>query len=78
MPWKDQGRKWHTRSAGYIYTALYHTMLQPNIYNDVDGQYRGRDLEVHKAEGFNYYTSFHFGIPIVLPIRFIPLLNQSG
>ena len=41
-----------------FYTALYHTMLQPNIYNDIDGQYRGRDLKVHKAEGFNYYTVF--------------------
>ncbi len=41
-----------------FYTALYHTMLQPNIYNDVNGQYRGRDLKVHKAEGFDYYTVF--------------------
>ncbi len=41
-----------------FYTALYHTMLQPNIYNDVDGQYRGRDLNIHKAEGFDYYTVF--------------------
>ncbi len=41
-----------------FYTALYHTMLQPNIYCDVDGQYRGRDLKVHKAEGFDYYTVF--------------------
>ena len=41
-----------------FYTALYHTMLQPNIYNDVDGQYRGRDLNIHKTEGFSYYTVF--------------------
>ena len=41
-----------------FYTALYHTLLQPNIYNDVDGQYRGRDLKVHRAEGFDYYTVF--------------------
>jgi len=41
-----------------FYSALYHTMLQPNIYNDVDGQYRGRDLKVHQAEGFDYYTVF--------------------
>ena len=41
-----------------FYTALYHTMLQPNIYCDVDGMYRGRDLKIHKAEGFNYYTVF--------------------
>jgi predicted alpha-1,2-mannosidase len=41
-----------------FYTALYHCFLQPNIYNDVDGQYRGRDLKIHIAEGFNYYTVF--------------------
>jgi putative alpha-1,2-mannosidase len=41
-----------------FYTALYHTMLAPNIYNDVDGQYRGLDQKIHKAEGFDYYTVF--------------------
>ncbi|MFI5220148.1 MAG: GH92 family glycosyl hydrolase [Bacteroidia bacterium] len=41
-----------------FYTALYHCMLQPNIYNDVDGRYRGRDMQIHKAEGYNYYTVF--------------------
>ena len=33
-------------------------MMQPNIAMDVDGQYRGRDNKVHKAEGFDYYTVF--------------------
>lgn len=41
-----------------FYTALYHTMMQPNIAMDVDGMYRGRDNELHKAEGFDYYTVF--------------------
>jgi len=41
-----------------FYTALYHTMMQPNIAMDVDGMYRGRDNEVHKAEGFDYYSVF--------------------
>ena len=31
-----------------FYTALYHTMIQPNIFNDVDGQYRGMDGKVHQ------------------------------
>jgi predicted alpha-1,2-mannosidase len=39
-------------------TALYHTMIQPNLYCDVDRQYRGRDLQVHKADSFDYYTVF--------------------
>ncbi len=41
-----------------FYTALYHCLVQPNIYNDVDGNYRGRDGKVHKAEGFDYYSVF--------------------
>jgi predicted alpha-1,2-mannosidase len=41
-----------------FYTALYHCMVQPNIYNDVDGKYRGRDAKIHKAEGFDYYSVF--------------------
>lgn len=41
-----------------FYTALYHTMMQPNIAMDVDGMYRGRDNEVHKADGFDYYSVF--------------------
>jgi putative alpha-1,2-mannosidase len=41
-----------------FYTALYHTMMAPNIYNDVDGQYRGLDGKIHTAQGFNYYTVF--------------------
>ncbi|MBX2891608.1 MAG: GH92 family glycosyl hydrolase [Saprospiraceae bacterium] len=32
-----------------FYTALYHTMLAPNIWNDADGQYRGRDNKIHQA-----------------------------
>ena len=41
-----------------FYTSLYHSMLCPNLYMDVDGQYRGRDMKIHKAEGFDYYTVF--------------------
>jgi len=41
-----------------FYTALYHSLLNPYLYMDVDGQYRGRDLQIHKASGFDYYTLF--------------------
>lgn len=41
-----------------FYTALYHTMMQPNVAMDVDSMYRGRDNEIHKAEGFDYYSVF--------------------
>lgn len=41
-----------------FYTALYHTFLAPNIYQDVDGQYRGTDLKVHKANSTTNYSVF--------------------
>lgn len=41
-----------------FYTALYHTMVNPNTYMDVDGSYRGRDLKVHKDNSFTNYTVF--------------------
>ncbi|OQX78495.1 MAG: glycosyl hydrolase family 92 [Bacteroidetes bacterium 4484_249] len=41
-----------------FYTALYHAFLVPNLFMDVDEKYRGRDLNTHQAEGFDYYTVF--------------------
>lgn len=41
-----------------FYTALYHTMMQPNIAQDLDGKYMGRDFKVHQDPGFGYYTVF--------------------
>ena len=31
-----------------FYTALYHTMIQPNVFNDVDGRYKGHDGKIHQ------------------------------
>ena len=33
-----------------FYTALYHTMIAPNLYSDADGRYRAHDLKVYKSE----------------------------
>jgi len=41
-----------------FYSALYHTMLAPNLYQDVDGKYRGMDLNIHQTTDFDYYTVF--------------------
>jgi len=41
-----------------FYTALYHTMMAPNVYSDTDGKYRGLDGKIHTAQRFNYYTVF--------------------
>lgn len=44
--------------ARTFYTALYHSMLAPTIVSDVDGGYRGSDSKVHKADGFENYSTF--------------------
>ena len=41
-----------------FYSALYHTMLSPIIYEDVDGQYLGLDQNIHTSEGFTNYSIF--------------------
>ena len=41
-----------------FYTSMYHTMIAPNLYQDVDGRYRGMDLKVHQNTDFEYYTVF--------------------
>lgn len=41
-----------------FYTALYHTAIQPNIFQDVDGQYRGHDGKTHSAPKDTQYTVF--------------------
>jgi len=41
-----------------FYTALYHTAIVPNINQDVDGQYRGRDNQIHIATDFTNYSVF--------------------
>ncbi len=42
-----------------FYTALYRTMINPSVYQDVDGRYRGIDHNIHQAEdGSVNYTVF--------------------
>lgn len=42
-----------------FYTALYHTLIDPRIYQDVDGRYVGGDYQIHQAEeGFTKRTIF--------------------
>ena len=40
-----------------FYTAMYHTMIAPSVFNDVDGKYRGSDDVVRQGD-FQNYTTF--------------------
>lgn len=41
-----------------FYTALYHTMIDPALFNDHDVSYRGTDGKVYKNPGFDNYSVF--------------------
>ena len=42
-----------------FYTAMYHSLLHPTVFNDVNGEYLGFDEKVHKtAAGHNQYANF--------------------
>ncbi|MDT5043636.1 MAG: hypothetical protein QOE51_4621 [Actinoplanes sp.] len=47
-----------TDREGVFYTALYHSLLHPNLAGDVDGTYVGFDRTVHTADGYTPYQNF--------------------
>lgn len=61
-----------------FYTSLYHSMLAPTIYSDVDGAYYGPDKQVHKAEGWTTIVLSLCGIPTVRLIRCLPILSPNA
>ena len=46
------------RTRRIFYTGLYHAFLQPALFNDCDGRYRGADGMVHEDQGHETYTVF--------------------
>jgi putative alpha-1,2-mannosidase len=55
-----------------FYTALYHTMIQPNIFNDVDGSYLGHDKKIHNISDDAYRghaETPRIGEPLQKPAR---------
>lgn len=60
--WNEQlGRiriKADERTSRIFYTALYHTMIAPALFNDHNGDYRGADGKVHRSSTFDNYTIF--------------------
>jgi predicted alpha-1,2-mannosidase len=41
-----------------FYTALYHSMIAPSVFSDVNGDYRGADGKYYENDGFTNYTTF--------------------
>lgn len=40
-----------------LYTAFYHALMAPSISMDVNGEYRGPDNQIHRAEGFRFVST---------------------
>ena len=61
--WNDELAKIHIETKDTVkkrifYTAMYHTMIAPNIFQDINGEYRGTDKKVYKDTTFTNYTLF--------------------
>jgi len=41
-----------------FYSALYRSLLHPNVFDDVNGQYPGFDGRTHAAKGYTQYANF--------------------
>lgn len=59
--WSSELNKVETKGADDIarrifYTGLYHAFLQPNLFNDCDGAYRGADGKTYSDPGHETYT----------------------
>lgn len=46
------------RNKRIFYTALFHTMIDPAIFNDANGDYRGTDKKVYRHASFVNYSVF--------------------
>lgn len=47
-----------TTKREIFYTALYHTMIAPSLFCDVNGDYRGADGKIYNSSDFKTYTTF--------------------
>lgn len=60
-----------------FYTGLYHVLIHPSLYSDVDKRYRGQDLEIHQLEEGSYYTIFSLWDTYRAAMPLISLLEPS-
>lgn len=76
-----------------FYTGLYHTMIAPSVFSDVNGQYRGSDGKIYQGDFVNYttlslwdtYRSAHPLMTIIHPEKqrdiaqtFLHIFQQQG
>ena len=62
--WKEKLHKYElegtdNKQMRMLYTDLYHMMIQPNLFQDVDGRYWAQG-KIHTANDFVNYSTFSF------------------
>lgn len=60
-----------------FYTALYHSMISPNIFSDADGRYFGMDHRIHKSDNSLNYTVFSLWDTFRAEHPLLTLINPS-
>ena len=60
-----------------FYTALYHSMISPNIFSDADGRYFGMDHKIHNSDGSLNYTVFSLWDTFRAEHPLLVLINPS-
>jgi len=60
-----------------FYTALYHTMIAPSLFNDVNGDYMGTDKKVYKNASFTNYTTFSLWDTYRAAMPLLTLINSE-
>jgi predicted alpha-1,2-mannosidase len=60
-----------------FYTALYHALLFPSVFGDVDGKYMGLDNEVHTAKDFTYRSDFSLWDTFRAEMPLLTLVNPT-
>lgn len=63
LAWQEELNKVRVESQDDVakkifYTSLYHTMISPALFCDVNGDYRGADGQIHRGADFQNYTTF--------------------
>ena len=67
--WPRSRSKARRREKETFYTALYHPFTTPNLYQDVTGEYRGLDQNIHRRRASRTTPSSRSGTPTAPRIR---------
>ena len=60
-----------------FYTSLYHSLLTPTAFSDVNGEYIGFDDQVHVASGYTQYANYSGWDIYRTQVQLVAMLNPK-